>query len=323
LKPQVVTKTSVNFLGSRKEMPPSRMHLFVGSKRLKEDVSRIIKMVTQARTKGGTLGNIVFYGPPGTGKTMMAEEIAIRSGMDYAIFSAGDFGKLTPEDQKIQLEKLFGWSERLVKQGRSLVIFIDEAEEFLRDRRLGNAREGLLSMFLNRVPEQRSKNLMFIFATNFLKQLDGAVLSRIDEAIPFSKPGQQERQHMMVNYLKDLVQKFVGKKGERIAITQETIDKIATTFSRDEYTKGFAGRTIAGMIALLQDVGLTKGSVTFEDAKPVLEHKIEREKYLAAIEQEKQRKSNFEGYVGSSEEEIHEGIAAAEKESAAQKQVAP
>ena len=207
--PKLITKSSIGMFGIRKKRPPSRMHMFVGSPEIKEQVEIIIDRVKRAKEQNTEFTNVVFYGKPGTGKTMMAEEIATQSGTDYAMFSAGDFGKLSREEMLKQLEKILDWAEALKKQGKQLIVFIDEADYFLLDRRIimktdpetGPARIAAQTMFLNRVPSARNKGLMFIFASNFYKNFDIAVLDRIGDPINFPLPEAPERRKLLQVYL--------------------------------------------------------------------------------------------------------------------------
>ena len=73
----------------------------------------------------------MFYGPPGTGKTMFAKKLAMKSGLEYAIMVGSDIAPLGPVAVK-ELNTLFDWAE---KQQKGMILFIDEADAFLRSRK--------------------------------------------------------------------------------------------------------------------------------------------------------------------------------------------
>ena len=72
--------------------------------------------------------HLLLHGPPGTGKTMFGRVLAYESGMDYAIMTGGDVGPLG-KDAVTELHNLFDWARR---SKRGLVVFMDEADAFLR-----------------------------------------------------------------------------------------------------------------------------------------------------------------------------------------------
>lgn len=76
--------------------------------------------------------HLLLYGPPGTGKTMLGRVLAYESGMDYAIMTGGDVGPLG-RDAVTELHNLFDWARR---SKRGVVLFMDEADAFLRTFRI-------------------------------------------------------------------------------------------------------------------------------------------------------------------------------------------
>ncbi len=61
---------------------------------LNPELDRKIQSITKAfqniQKNNGYFINVLLYGPGGTGKTMIAEQIALQSGMDYVMMSGGD-----------------------------------------------------------------------------------------------------------------------------------------------------------------------------------------------------------------------------------------
>lgn len=102
--------------------------------------------------------NILMYGPPGTGKTLFAkvlnisftfkvlkstsyflvqtileialQKLAVHSGMDYAIMTGGDVAPMGREGVTA-MHKVFDWASG---SRRGLLLFVDEADAFLRKR---------------------------------------------------------------------------------------------------------------------------------------------------------------------------------------------
>jgi ATPase family AAA domain-containing protein 3A/B len=78
--------------------------------------------------------HLLLYGPPGTGKTMLGRVLAYESGMDYAIMTGGDVAPLG-RDAVTELHNLFDWARR---SKRGVVLFMDEADAFLRALRISH-----------------------------------------------------------------------------------------------------------------------------------------------------------------------------------------
>lgn len=74
---------------------------------------------------------MMFYGPPGTGKTLFAKKLAMKSGLEYAVMVGSDIAPLGSQ-AVYELNKLFDWAEN---NSKGMILFIDEADAFLRNRR--------------------------------------------------------------------------------------------------------------------------------------------------------------------------------------------
>uniref|UniRef100_A0A2S2Q244 ATPase family AAA domain-containing protein 3 n=1 Tax=Sipha flava TaxID=143950 RepID=A0A2S2Q244_9HEMI len=104
----------------------------------------------------GMYRNILMYGPPGTGKTLFAKKLAMHSGMDYAILTGGDVAPLG-KDGVTEMHKVFDWANNSRK---GLLLFVDEADAFLRKRSSEMISENLratLNAFLYRTGDQSNK----------------------------------------------------------------------------------------------------------------------------------------------------------------------
>lgn len=212
--------------------------------------------------------NLMFYGPPGTGKTLFAKKLAMKSGLEYAIMVGSDIAPLGPLAVK-ELNKLFDWAE---KQTGGIILFIDEADAFLRNRKNSEMSEFMrhtINSFLYRTGSP-SDNVLIVLATNSPEQLDEAVHDRIDEIVGFGLPSIKERRIMLFHYLVMYCQPpvtqmekakflykhprsvYTGKKLIRMeGVNQEVINEIA------EQTDGFSGREIQKMTVAWHDAAFT------------------------------------------------------------------
>lgn len=126
---------------------------------------------------GSTPSGILLYGPPGTGKTSLVRALARE--LNWHVFEL-DAVEVLHKPGKLN-ETL-----ELASQHRPAFIFLDEAEELLRDRRhsshpaITNQILKSLDGFLGRVPE-----VVFVAATNHIEQIDAAALrgGRFDDQI--------------------------------------------------------------------------------------------------------------------------------------------
>ena len=84
------------------------------------------------------------------------QKLAHHSGLDYAILTGGDMAPLGNEGVTA-MHKVFDWAQT---SRRGLLLFIDEADAFLRKRSSENMSEFLratLNAFLYRTGEQSDK----------------------------------------------------------------------------------------------------------------------------------------------------------------------
>jgi len=86
----------------------------------------------------------------------MLQKLAAHSGMDYAIMTGGDVAPMG-RDGVTAIHKLFDWSQ---SSRKGLLLFVDEADAFLRKRSSETISEDLratLNAFLYRTGEQSDK----------------------------------------------------------------------------------------------------------------------------------------------------------------------
>jgi len=202
-----------------------------------------------ARQNGTPFRHLLLYGNPGTGKTLFARTLARESGMDYAIMSGGDVGPLG-KDAVNELNKLFKWA-RTSRKG--LILFIDEAEAFLRQGRgstggMGEHMRNVLSAFLHHTGTE-SEKFCCILATNVREILDKAVLDRVDEQFEFPMPLLLERRKMIAMFMNEYIY-APTKKGRKIVVDSEIDESYIDYLAKN--TEGFSGRQLAKLVISMQ-----------------------------------------------------------------------
>ena len=237
-------------------------------KNLEDQLREISYAVLNRKKHYAPCKNLMFYGPPGTGKTLFAKKLALQSGLEYAVMVGSDIAPLGPLAVK-ELNKLFDWAEN---QNNGIILFIDEADAFLRNRKGPDMSEHMrhtINSFLYRTGTP-SDNVIVVMATNTPEQLDEAVHDRIDEIIGFGLPSVNERRTMLFHYLvkyctppqsgwekvkfayKHPRSLYTGKKLIRMQdVTTEVIQEIANA------TEGFSGRAITKMVIAWHDAAFT------------------------------------------------------------------
>lgn len=171
--------------------------------KLEERLRDVAIATKNTKRNSGFYRNILMYGPPGTGKTMFVKRLAQHSGMDYAIMTGGDVGPMG-RDAVTAIHKVFDWAST---SRRGLLLFIDEADAFLRKRSSAEISEDLrsaLNAFLYRTGEQNHK-FMLVLASNTPEQFDYAINDRLDEMVEFTLPGLEERERLMRLYFDKFV----------------------------------------------------------------------------------------------------------------------
>jgi len=216
---------------------------------IEEELRDVAIATRNTKTNKSFYRNFMFYGPPGTGKTLFAKRLAQHSGMDFAMFSGGDIGPLG-HNAVSQIHKIFDWSQT---SRRGLLLFIDEAEAFLSERRTGKMSEELhqvVDAFLNRTGEQSNK-YMFVLSTNLPEHIDKAVEDRIDEEIEFEIPSLDERKRLVRLYFDKYVLEPAAL-GKRRGMKVEQFDYGSICDKVADMLEGFSGRAISKLAVAWQ-----------------------------------------------------------------------
>ncbi|XP_040181738.1 ATPase family AAA domain-containing protein 3A [Rana temporaria] len=211
------------------------------SPKLEERVRDIAIATRNTKKNKGLYRNILMYGPPGTGKTLFAKKLATHSGMDYAIMTGGDVAPMG-RDGVTAMHKVFDWAGT---SKRGLLLFVDEADAFLRKRSTEKISEDLratLNAFLYRTGEQSNK-FMLVLASNQPEQFDWAINDRIDEIVNFDLPGLAERERLVRLYFDKYVLKPASEGKQRLKVAQFDYGKKCTELAT--ITEGMSGREIS------------------------------------------------------------------------------
>eukprot|EP00747_Dinoflagellata_sp_TGD_P181508 gnl/TRDRNA2_/TRDRNA2_35371_c0_seq1.p1 gnl/TRDRNA2_/TRDRNA2_35371_c0~~gnl/TRDRNA2_/TRDRNA2_35371_c0_seq1.p1 ORF type:complete len:563 (-),score=118.38 gnl/TRDRNA2_/TRDRNA2_35371_c0_seq1:45-1733(-) len=233
----------------RKETP-NIMEQIVLEETLSERLTWTTNALLKAQENGTPFRHLLLYGAPGTGKTLFARTLARQSGLDYAIMSGGDLGPLG-RDGPHELHKLFQWAN---SSRRGLILFIDEADAFLRVGRsqesgqMSEDSRNALSVFLHHTGTE-SSNISVILATNIPKMLDRAILDRIDERFEFPLPAYEQRLLMMQMFFEQHVRKPT-KRGRYVEVDPSLDEKWMGEVAKR--TEGFSGRQLAKLALAMQ-----------------------------------------------------------------------
>eukprot|EP00189_Rhodosorus_marinus_P001430 CAMPEP_0113967572 /NCGR_PEP_ID=MMETSP0011_2-20120614/9016_1 /TAXON_ID=101924 /ORGANISM="Rhodosorus marinus" /LENGTH=586 /DNA_ID=CAMNT_0000980493 /DNA_START=269 /DNA_END=2029 /DNA_ORIENTATION=- /assembly_acc=CAM_ASM_000156 len=250
--PLDIVRRPVGFVRSlsRTSRPDSALEGLVLKEDLDKNLRRIAVSAANTRKNSAPFRNVLLQGPPGTGKTHFAKGLARYSGLEYAIFTGGDIAPLG-KDAVTEIHKIFEWAKRSRK---GLLLFLDEADAFLRRRSTERISEDLrsaLNAFLFRTGEP-SDRFMLVYASNQPEQFDWAANDRIDEIVTFDLPGREERLRMIKYYFKKYVEAAASGATTRIKLDGISEEHFVEAAKR---TEGFSGREIAKLGIAWQSAG--------------------------------------------------------------------
>ncbi|KAF4393302.1 hypothetical protein G4B88_002036 [Cannabis sativa] len=250
---------------------------------LQRRIEHLAKATSNTKAHQAPFRNMLFYGPPGTGKTMVAREIARKSGLDYAMMTGGDVAPLGPQ-AVTKIHQIFDWAK---KSKKGLLLFIDEADAFLCERNsthMSEAQRSALNALLFRTGDQ-SRDIVLVLATNRPGDLDSAITDRIDEVIEFPLPGEEERFKLLKLYLNKYIYgegevedstklgHLFKKKPQSITVKDLSDDVIQEAAKK---TEGFSGREIAKLVAGIQAAvyGRPDCALDSELFKEIVDYKV-------------------------------------------------
>ena len=179
---------------------------------------------------GSVPTGILFYGPPGTGKTLTVRALAKTTGWPVKVVSGSDI-LAAPE----KLDQITAFA----RSNRPCIIFLDEADDVLADRR-GSVGHGsaMTNKLLAAIDGGKGKtaDVLWIAATNHPDAIDEAALrgGRFTEKIEFSAPDASTSTQMIASWLKS---------------TKAPLERSVTASAVAEMLEG---QTPANIVAILQ-----------------------------------------------------------------------
>eukprot|EP00924_Labyrinthula_sp_SR-Ha-C_P005008 maker-scaffold_1-snap-gene-18.40-mRNA-1 protein AED:0.01 eAED:0.01 QI:119/1/1/1/1/1/3/300/582 len=228
--------------------------------------------------------NMLLYGPPGTGKTLFAKQLSQQLGMNFAIMTGSDVLPLG-SNSVTEIHKLFDWAE---KSRKGLVLFVDEAETFLRKRTaegstgLSENSRNALNAFLYRTGTS-SKKFMVVFATNQPDEIDFAIFDRVDEMVKFQLPKLPERKKILeLNFTQHIINGHkVGGFGsfggpEPIKVQMDNVEAYLKDIA--EKLEGFSGRELHKLVIAWQAMarGSKGAKLAKEDMDVIVQQRVEQ-----------------------------------------------
>lgn len=138
-------------------------------------------------------GTLCFYGLPGAGKTQLAEYLAVELDIPILVKRASDL-----------LSKWLGESEQNIAgmfreaEAEGAILFLDEADSFLRDRALARAEWSVTQV--NELLQQMERfDGIFIAATNLMRDVDAAAMRRFTWKLEFLPLTDEQAWKMFCN----------------------------------------------------------------------------------------------------------------------------
>ncbi len=148
------------------------------------------RIVAALRQRGH--GTLCFHGPPGTGKTALAEHIAQALQRPLMIRQTSDIASKYVGETEQNLARMFDEA-----QTEGAVLLLDEADSFLRSRRLAERNYEVTEVNEMLQGMERFAGI-FICTTNLFEELDEAALRRFTFKIRFQPLTAGQRLRMFV-----------------------------------------------------------------------------------------------------------------------------
>jgi SpoVK/Ycf46/Vps4 family AAA+-type ATPase len=186
-------------------------------------------------------GTLCFYGPPGTGKTALGEHLAQELQRPLMIRQASDLVSKFVGETEQNMAKMFAEA-----QAEEAVLLLDEADSFLRSRRLAE-RSYEISEVNEMLQGMERYTGVFICTTNLFLELDEAALRRFTFKIQFKPLTQSQRERMyVVEALAGVASRLTEEQRQRLArldaltpgdfaSVKRQVDILGEVFEPDEF----------------------------------------------------------------------------------------
>lgn len=191
--------------------------------------NRMINIENIEEMGGSVPSGVLYSGPAGTGKTLGAKALAKETKWAFIATTGHDLVHKPDEIDSIM---------KKAKDIRPCIIFIDEADDVLADRKSSYMSKDVTNKLLTVMDGVggRTKDVLFIAATNDADIIDEAMLrgGRFSEKIAFTVPGE------------DALHEFVAKW------MTKTKAPLADNFTADAVVRALIGQSLANVGEILQ-----------------------------------------------------------------------
>lgn len=119
--------------------------------------------------------SMILYGPPGTGKTSLAMAIGSQYNIPVISIAVSGLGGMYVGERESNLNKIFEYINEI---NSNLVLFIDEADSFMRDENINDTigtrmvRKTIVDYVFNLITENKSnKVVVLVMATTYYERI--------------------------------------------------------------------------------------------------------------------------------------------------------